>query len=70
MDADYLAIDKLYQGSDRARIEHPSAHRERDRPVANLGWRNMERSASRARPPDLVLALALIHHVVIGGNIR
>ena len=39
-------------------------------PSPNLGWRNMERKRIDERGrPDLVLALALIHHVVIGGNI-
>jgi hypothetical protein len=36
----------------------------------NLGWRGAERKqlADRGRP-DLTLALALIHHVVIGANV-
>ena len=39
-------------------------------PSPNLGWRNLERKRINERGrPDLVLALALIHHVVIGGNI-
>ena len=39
-------------------------------PSPNLGWRNMERKRIDERGrPDLVLTLALIHHVVIGGNI-
>jgi hypothetical protein len=39
-------------------------------PSPNLGWRNLERKRIDERGrPDLVLALALIHHVVIGGNI-
>ena len=39
-------------------------------PSPNLGWRNLERKRLDERGrPDLVLALALIHHVVIGGNI-
>ena len=38
-------------------------------PSPNLGWRNMERKRIDERGrPDLVLALALIHHVVIGGQ--
>ena len=43
---------------------------QRHRPVSWLGWRNLERKRliERGRP-DLVLALALVHHVVIGGNI-
>jgi hypothetical protein len=39
-------------------------------PSPNLGWRNIERKRLDERgQPDLILALALIHHIVIGGNI-
>ena len=39
-------------------------------PSPALGWRNLERKRIDERGrPELVLALALIHHVVIGGNI-
>ena len=71
MDADYLAIDKLYQAlkSERAANILPLIVNVTD-PSPNLGWRNMERKRIDERGrPDLVLALALIHHVVIGGNI-
>ena len=39
-------------------------------PAPNLGWRGTERRAldQRARP-DLILSLALIHHLVIGAHI-
>lgn len=39
-------------------------------PSPNLGWRGLERKAlvERGRP-DLVLCLALLHHLVIGANI-
>jgi hypothetical protein len=39
-------------------------------PSPNWGWRNRERSdlGTRAKP-DLVLCLALIHHVVISANV-
>jgi ribosomal protein L11 methylase PrmA len=71
MDADHLAIDKLYQALKSERVrQHPSPDRQRHRPVAEPGWRNLERKRLDERGrPDLVLALALIHHVVIGGNI-
>jgi hypothetical protein len=39
-------------------------------PTPNLGWRGLERrSLPRRGSPDLVLSLALIHHVVITANI-
>lgn len=39
-------------------------------PSGGLGWRNRERApfADRVRP-DLVLALALVHHLAIGANV-
>ena len=71
MDADHLAIDKLYQALKTERVPNilPLIVNVTD-PSPNLGWRNMERKRIDERGrPDLVLALALIHHVVIGGNI-
>ena len=71
MDADHLAIDKLYQALKSERVTNilPLIVNVTD-PSPNLGWRNMERKRIDERGrPDLVLALALIHHVVIGGNI-
>ena len=39
-------------------------------PSPGLGWRNHERNAFDQREkPDLVLALALVHHLAIGSNI-
>ena len=71
MDADHLAIDKLYQALKSEKVPNilPLIVNVTD-PSPNLGWRNMERKRVDERGrPDLVLALALIHHVVIGGNI-
>ena len=71
MDADHLAIDKLYLALKSERVTNilPLIVNVTD-PSPNLGWRNMERKRINERGhPDLVLALALIHHVVIGGNI-
>jgi len=71
MDADALAIDKLYRAlkSERALNVLPLIVNVTD-PPPNLGWRNLERKRITERGrPDLVLALALIHHVVIGGNV-
>lgn len=71
MDADYLAIDKLYLALKAERVVNilPLIVNVTD-PSPNLGWRNMERKRINERGQlDLILALALIHHVVIGGNI-
>ena len=39
-------------------------------PSPNLGWRNAERESMLARGPvDLVMALALIHHLAISNNV-
>jgi len=39
-------------------------------PSPSLGWRGLERKSLLERGrPDLVLALALVHHVVIGANV-
>ena len=39
-------------------------------PSPGLGWRGLERRALAERgKPDLVLALALIHHVAISANV-
>jgi hypothetical protein len=39
-------------------------------PSPARGWRNSERSAFTDRgAPDLVLALALVHHLAIGSNV-
>lgn len=71
MDLDHFAVERLYRGirSEGAGNILTLVQNVAD-PSPNRGWRNRERSdlASRARP-DLVLCLALIHHVVISANI-
>jgi hypothetical protein len=71
MDADDVAIDRLYQALKSERISNilPLIVNVTD-PSPALGWRNLERKRIDERGrPELVLALALIHHVVIGSNI-
>jgi ribosomal protein L11 methylase PrmA len=71
MDGDHVAIDRLYRALKADRVPNilPLVVNIAD-PSPNLGWRNMERKRIDERGrPDLVLALALIHHVVIGANI-
>ena len=71
MDADELAVDRLYSALGHASPGNiqPLVMNLAD-PSPALGWRNAERKAltGRARP-DLVLCLALIHHLVIGANV-
>lgn len=75
MDADHLAVDRLYQSLKGRGVEDvsvpilPLVSNVAD-PSANLGWRGRERKslAERGRP-DLILCLALVHHLVIGCGI-
>jgi hypothetical protein len=71
MDADSLVVDRLYKAlrdEGETRIL-PLTVNIVDAPPA-LGWRGQERRQllDRGRP-DLTLALALIHHVSIAGNV-
>jgi 2-polyprenyl-3-methyl-5-hydroxy-6-metoxy-1,4-benzoquinol methylase len=71
MDADHLAIDLLYRElkSKGMRSILPLVINLAD-PSPDLGWRGLERKALHHRGrPDLVLCLALIHHMVISANI-
>ena len=71
VDADHLAIDRLYRA---LKGEHdstilPLVGNLTD-PSQGLGWRHQERQTLEARSrPDLILALALIHHLSIGRNV-
>jgi hypothetical protein len=71
MDLDHFAVERLYREIKDAKLSGilPLVQNIAD-PSPNWGWRNRERTDlnTRARP-DLVLCLALIHHVVISANI-
>jgi len=71
LDADHLAVERLYQRLVREGPANvlPLVFDLAD-PSPALGWRNAERATleSRARP-DLVLALALVHHLAISANV-
>ncbi len=77
MDADHLTIDHLYRqlqaepsGSVAASRITPLVMNIAD-PSPSLGWRHEERVCLEQRSqPDLVFCLALIHHLVIGNNLR
>lgn len=71
MDSDQLCIDFLYEELKKEGIHNilPLCINMADASPA-LGWRGLERKSLTGRgKPDLVLCLALIHHIVIGANI-
>lgn len=70
-DFDHLAIEKFYG---RVRSEDITSVLplvlDLTNPTPAIGWANTERSSvSERSKPDLVLALALIHHICIGNNV-
>ena len=71
MDIDHFAAERMYRRNAEEGISNilPLVQNVCD-PSPSWGWRNRERTdlASRAKP-DLVLCLALIHHVVITANV-
>jgi hypothetical protein len=71
LDFDHLAIDRLYQSlkAEQQRSILPLVFNVTD-PSPGLGWRGRERRDLAARgKPELVLALALIHHLVLRENL-
>ncbi|MFN9721593.1 MAG: hypothetical protein ACK58L_23090 [Planctomycetota bacterium] len=71
LDADHLTVDQLYRelrGQHESRIL-PLVYNMAD-PSPSLGWRLSERRslADRSRP-QVILCLALIHHLVIGSQL-
>ncbi len=72
VDSDHPTVERLYQSLRAAQIGNvlPLVMDLGD-PTPALGWRNVERRAffDRARP-EVVLCLALVHHLAIGSNVR
>jgi hypothetical protein len=71
VDGDARVIDRLYQSlrSDGPANILPLVMNLAD-PSPGLGWLGSERKAfSSRRPPDLILCLALVHHLTITANI-
>jgi SAM-dependent methyltransferase len=71
LDADQLAVERLFRELKAEGIKTilPLLNNLAD-PSPNLGWRGLERKSLANRgKPDLVLCLALIHHLVISANI-
>jgi SAM-dependent methyltransferase len=71
MDADSLVVDRLYRAlREEAQERILSLTVNIVDPSPALGWRGLERRPLLERGrPDLTLALALIHHVSIAGNV-
>jgi len=68
-DIDHVAVERLYLDENTPDNILSLVQNVAD-PSPNWGWRNRERSDLQTRSrPDLVLCLALIHHVVITANI-
>jgi SAM-dependent methyltransferase len=71
IDADHGSIELLYRDLRNAGNDKilPLAMNVAD-PSPGLGWRGLERKPLLDRgKPDLVLALALVHHLAIGANV-
>jgi len=71
MDSDHLAVELLYQNlkKEQKRNILPLVMNIADA-SPGLGWKGEERKPITQRgTPDLILALALIHHIVISANI-
>ena len=68
-DIDHFAVERLYRDPRTPANVLPLVQNVAD-PSPNWGWRNRERRDLQYRSqPDMVLCLALIHHVVITANI-
>ena len=68
-DIDHVAVERLFLNPATPANILPLVQNIAD-PSPNWGWRNRERTDLQTRSkPDLVLCLALIHHVVITANI-
>jgi hypothetical protein len=70
-DADHLVLDHFYRALRLDAVDNvlPLLYDLTD-PSPGLGWRGAERRPLAARStPDLVLCLAVVHHLVIGRNV-
>ena len=68
MDSDHACVDSLFMQKKQTKIL--PLWIDLTNPSPALGWENNERKSLLDRgPADLVLALALIHHLAIGNNV-
>jgi len=70
-DIDPVAVERGYRAAvDRSDERLLSLRLDLSNPSPQLGWAHEERESLAARgPADLVLALALVHHLAIGNNV-
>jgi hypothetical protein len=71
MDIDHLTVDRLHRGlRDAGRDDILTLVVNLADPSPGLGWRGRERKPLEGRGrPDLVLCLALVHHLAITANV-
>jgi hypothetical protein len=71
VDADHLAVEHLYRElKDEQSLNILPLVGNLTDPSPGLGWRHRERQTLEKRSrPDLILALALVHHLSIGRNV-
>lgn len=69
-DADHAVIEQLFERSRESVAGILPLVQDLTNPSAAAGWNGAERRALAERgPADLALALALVHHLAIGGNV-
>ncbi|MEA1926360.1 MAG: SAM-dependent methyltransferase [Patescibacteria group bacterium] len=70
-DIDYLAVEKNYREMREKKEKHIlPLFLDLTNPSTNLGWAHQERESLEKRgPADLIMALALIHHLSISNNV-
>lgn len=71
LDADHLAVERNFRAlAQEGRTDILPLVGDVTDPAPGLGWRGRERRRLEERSrPDLVLALALVHHVAIGAHV-
>lgn len=71
LDSDPFCIDEVYMAARREGTTHLNAAvSDLTNPTPGLGWANEERESLEQRGPvDLVLVLALVHHLALANNV-
>lgn len=70
VDSDYLSINKAFKRSKNNKLNFLPLLIDFANPTPSLGWRQIERSSFIDRCNfDSIIALAVIHHLVIGKNL-